>query len=395
MVPSVATVIAAFIYPRLSDTFGRKLSLLSIAIPYTTSWILIAFSKNIYLFYVARFIGGFGDACIFTVLPSYIGEVATPKVRGFWGNVIACYGLIGQVYINIVCGYLGIRTAALISLVNSAIFIITFIFAPESPYYYIMKGRKEDARKSLQKLRRIEDVNEELAAIELAIKRQMSESCKWKELLTVRSNRRALVAGMFLRSVPHLAGIAVLMMYTQYIFEGSGGSFSAVNSSIIFATVLALFSIVASSVVERMGRRLPLVISLSGSAAALGSLAAYFYIHQQTSMDLTNFKWIPLVCLLIYIIFFAMGALTVPTLMLSELFSASIKGKGLCVLVICFALWVGITSKLFHLLVTTLGLYAPFAFFSVCCLCNIFIALKVVPETRGKTLEEIQQSLGK
>lgn len=206
---SLATIIAAFIYPRLSDAFGRKITLLSIAIPYTLPWLLLAFSSNIYSFYVARFIGGLGDACIFSVLPSYIGEVATPKIRGIWGNSIVCYFLVGQVYINIVCGYLGIKTAALINLVNSAIFVFTFIFAPESPYYYIMKGRKEDARASLQKLRRIENVDEELAAIELATKRQMSESCKWKELLTVKSNRRAITAGVFLRTMPYLAGISV------------------------------------------------------------------------------------------------------------------------------------------------------------------------------------------
>lgn len=393
VIPSIGTVIAAFIYPRLSDIIGRKQTLLSITIPYTLSWILIALSTNIYSFYVARFIGGLGDACIFSTLPSYIGEISTPKVRGFWGNCIVCYGLLGQVYVNSVGGYLNISTTALISLINIGIFLLTFIFAPETPYYYIMKQRKEDARIALQKLRRIDNVDDELATIESAVKRQMSESCKWNELIAVKGNRRAIIAGVFLRSVPHLAGVAVFMMYTQYIFQQAGGNLSAINSSIVFSVAMVLLSVTASGVIARLGRRLPLILSLTGSCAALGMLAVYFYVLQKTSVDLTNFKWVPLLCMLIYVVFFAMGALTVPTLMLSELFSASIKAKGLCILIIVFSVWVSVTSKLFHLLDTTLGLFAPFAFFSICCLCNIFIAFKIVPETKGKTLEEIQQYL--
>lgn len=344
---------------------------------------------------MARFIGGVGDACIFSTLPSYIGEVATPKVRGFWGNVIVCYGLSGQVYINVVGGYLNVKTAALISLISSAIFVLTFSFAPESPYFYVMKNRRDDARVALQKLRRINDVEDELVSIELAVKRQLSESCKWKELLVVRSNRKAIVAGMFLRSVPHLAGVSVFLMYTQYIFQQCGGNLSAIESSIIFSTAMVVCSVTASAIIARLGRRLPLIISLTGSSVALALLAVYFYIMQKTTIDLTNLNWVPLACMLIYVVFFAMGALTVPTLMLSELFSASIKAKGLCILIIVFSVWVSVTSKLFHLLDTNLGLYAPFAFFCVCCLCNIFIALKIVPETQGKTLEEIQQLLRK
>lgn len=158
---------------------------------------------------------------------------------------------------------------------------------------------------------------------------------------------------------------------------------------------MALCSIPSSSIVERLGRKLPLALSLSGISATLGLLAIYFYIQQKTQTDLTNFKWIPLVCLLLYVLSFSIGTLAVPTVMLSELFSASMKAKGHCILVIVFSIWVSVTSKLFHLLVTTLGLYAPFAFFSICSVCNVFVTLKIVPETKGKTLEEIQIDLSR
>lgn len=388
-------MIAAFIFPRLSDVIGRKHTLLLVAVPYSTSWIIIAFADNIYLFYLARFIGGLGDACIFSTLPCYIGEVATPKVRGYYGHSLVCYGLSGQVYINVVGGYLDIQIAALVSLLATVLFVLTFIFAPESPYYYVMKNRKKDARISLQKLRGVEDVEEELLSIEEAIRRQMSESCSWKELFTVKNNRRAVLAGVFLRCTSQLAGVAVFMMYTQYIFKQSGGNLSAVDSSIIFTATMAVLSITASAVIEWLGRRLSLAISLGGVSVALACLAVYFYLLQETSEDLTDFKWVPLTGMLLYVVCFAFGTLTVPTLMLSELFSANIKAKGLSVLIVAFAAMVSITSQLFHSLNTAFGLYAPFAFFCVCSVVNVFVALKIVPETKGKTLEEIQQSLRK
>lgn len=395
VVPTISTIIAAFLYPPLTDRIGRKRALLTLAIPTSTSWILIATAENIYVFYLSRLLSGIGDACLFSTLPSYIGETATPKVRGFWGNALVCFGLAGQLYMNFVGGYLDVKTAAWVSLLGPGIFVLTFSFAPESPYYYIMRNRKEDARASLQTLRRVEDVDKELSEIEEAVRKQMSESSKWKELLVVKSNRKALLAGIFLRATPHLAGMAVFLTYTQYIFQQCGGNFSPADSSIIFSVVMLVGSVSSSVITGRLGRKLPLALSLAGCSFSLMCLAAYFYLIEQMLVDFSNFKWVPLTLILMYVLFFSLGALTIPTLMLSELFAANVKSKSFSVMIVAFTIFISITSKVFQVLNSAVGLYLPFALFGVCTLCNIFVALKIIPETKGKTLEEIQQSLRK
>lgn len=345
---------------------------------------------------MARLVGGCGEACIFSTLPSYIGEISIPKVRGLWGNALICFVLGGQVYVNGVGGYLDVKTTAWISLMWPVIFIATFSLVPESPYYFMMKGRRDEARVSLQKLRALDDVEDELNQIEAAVQRQLSESCRWKELWTVKSNRKALIAGLFLRTAQQLSGMACMTTYTQYIFAQSGQSMAAADSTLIFSSAMVIGTVSLSTLLNRLGRRLPLVVSLIGCVITLAGLSAYFYVDLEVpSIDTTGLKWIPLVGMLLYLVWFSLGIVTIPTLMLSELFSASVKPKALTILIIAFGVMVSVTTKIFNLLESNFGLFSPFAFFSVCCLCNVFLALKIVPETKGKTLEEIQQMLKK
>lgn len=387
-------VVTAFVYTPISDKIGRKLTLLTTAVPYFLCIILIAVAEDIYLFYLTRILAGMGDACVFTTLPSYIGEISTPKVRGSWGNVQVCYGLFGQLFINAVGGYLDIKTTAWICLIFPVIFVVTFSFAPESPYFYIMKSRRREARRALQWLRGCQDVDTELFAIETAVKRQLAESCSWKELLKGESNRRGLTAAIFLRIAQSFSGAACFATYMQYIFDASPAKISSVNATIICNILSLVTTLSAAYFLDKLGRRLVVMTSLAGCAFFLTCVASYFYIEQnETSIDLSNVTWIPLVGTIFYIIVFSSGLVMVPTLMLGELFPANTKMKALPVLVGVMGICISVTTKLFQLLYVNFGMYTPFAFLAACCFCNMILSFYIVPETKGKTLEEIQLSL--
>lgn len=388
-------ILAGFLFAPISDKIGRKATLLTVAIPYSVSMVLTAVAENIYVFYLARLLMGLGEACIFSTLPSYIGEIATPKVRGFWGNVPVCFSLFGQLFINAVGGYSNIKTAAWISLVAPILFVATFSFAPESPYYYIMKSRKEEARKVLERLRGCKNVDEELAEIEIAVQRQLSETCTWKELITNESNRRGLIAATFLRTSQMLSGIACFASYIQYIFRQSAGNVSAVNSALIYNVLMLVTTIGSIPFIDKLGRRMVVMVSLAGCGLSLICISTYFYIEQKSSISTNNVRWVPLASVIFYIELFSFGLATVPTLMLGELFSAKAKSKALSALLVVMGFWVSVTTKLFQLLDSNFGIYTPFAFFAVCCFCSLLIAFYIVPETKGKTLEEIQLSFKK
>jgi MFS family permease len=395
VLPPIGAIVSSFLFAKLNDTIGRKYSLLLIAFPHIISLILIANAKSVYVFYVSRFITGLGDSCLFASLPIYVGEISTPKVRGTWGNLMTFLIYLGQLSINVIGSYTTIATAAYICLVFPIFFLCTFVFMPESPYFYLMKGRTDDARTSLQKLRQKQNVEEELHKLKSDVDRQMSESGSWKDVLTLSSNRKAVYAGIFLRASQQLGGISSFAVYTQYIFLKSGGNVSASTSAIIFMGLCAVLNMCAAFTLDRFGRRKSYFVSLLLCGMVLLCEATYFFIEQfyggEVNVAIVN--WIPLVGMITYVVFYSFGLGIVPTLMLGELFSASIKGKGLLLLNIVFGVLVSCTTKLFHLLDTSFGLYAPFLFFSISCFISTILAVYFVPETKGKTLEEIQQSL--
>lgn len=394
VIQPIAAMLGSFFYGQLTDRIGRKYALLSMALPQALAFICTALASNIYEFYLARVFSGLSEACIYTALPTYVGEMSTPKVRGSWGNMLTASIYLGYVVMNAIGGFLSIKTTAWICLIFPLAFAIGFVFMPESPYYCLINGKEEEARKSLKWLRRLDNVDGELSEINAAVKRQMAESGTWKDLICIKSNRRALTAGVFLRVSQQFSGCSSFAIYTQYIFLQAGGQISAEYSSIVYVAGIAVANVIASFALDKFGRRLAVLASLIACFLILMGESAFFYVSlQRPDIDISNIRWFPLLGMVLYVPALAMGLGIVPSLMLGELFSTSIKAKGLAVLTLVLQLLVGVTAKLFQLLETNFGLYVPFAVFGMCCLCNSFVAYFVVPETKGKTLEEIQQSL--
>ncbi|XP_050294247.1 facilitated trehalose transporter Tret1-like isoform X2 [Anthonomus grandis grandis] len=288
--------------------------------------------------------------------------------------------------------YLSVRKTAIVCSALPILFVLLFIQMPESPYYLIQKQKLDKAQKSLRWLRE-EDVNEEFQKMQADVARQISESGTWKDLFIIGSNRRALLAGVFLRFSQLLGGISAFATNTQPIFQKAGGDFNPQLCSIIFLGLCFVLNFFGSAVVAKLGRKKSYIYSPLGCGLSLLTLSIYFILDEHTTIDLSKFGMLPLVGMIIYMIFFSFGMGVVPTLMLSELFSASIKGKALCIMNMVFGTALFVSNFIFKLMDSYIGLYAPFLVFAISCLLTSVLSIYVVPETKGKTLEEIQQSL--
>ncbi|KAF2880844.1 hypothetical protein ILUMI_25333 [Ignelater luminosus] len=377
----------------LIDVFGRKPLLMFTAIPQLCSWILVIAAKNIYVFYLSRFLQGIGDAVIFNAGATYIGEIAIPSVRGSWGNLFAVCTYLGQLLVNIVGAYYNIRTTAYIFISLPVIFFILMLLLPETPYFLLMKEREAEAYKSLRILRWINNVEDELISLTKDVKRQNSESGTFKDVFTIPTNRKALLISMAIRGAQQFSGLAGFNVYTQYLFNKAGGDVSAAMSAIIYNAILFLLIFAFAFVVDKFGRKPLMTFSSFACCIVLLIEATYFCVDQYRIIDTTNLKWMPLVGMLTFILVCSSGLGILPSLMLSELFSASIKSKALCIIHICFSVYILSVSKLFQVLTSNFGLYVPFYFFSFCCFLSTIFSYYCMPETKGKTLEEIQQSL--
>ncbi|ERL95523.1 facilitated trehalose transporter Tret1 [Dendroctonus ponderosae] len=395
IVSSLGCSIPALFFYKLPCWIGPKGALLLLSIPQAAYWIITIFARDIVWLCVARFVGGAADAIMYAVLPMYLGEVTTPKIRGTWGNGQTFSFNAGFFVMSATGSFLTIQTTACVFLSLPVLFTALFMWMPESPYYFIAKGRDAKARSSLQFLLRKKNVNEEFQSLKKDVDRQVSETGTWRDLWMIRSNRRALIACVFLRWAQQLAGIAVFETYFQFIFQKAGPTaLTPQGSALVFSGALWLAMTGFSFTLDKLGRRKSFVFSALGCALCLTAESCYFFIDEfRPGLDLASFSWFPIAGLLLYIFFYAFGLGILPSLMAGELFSASIKAKGLAVAnvfmgVICF-----FTATIFKTLSNELGLYAPFALFALCTFGSCALSLSIVPETRGRTLEEIQQDL--
>lgn len=323
----------------------------------------------------------------------YIGEVSEPKIRGVLGSSVSVSFISGILFINCIGPYFSIAFSAFVCIIFPVLLLAVFAWMPETPYYLIMKGKREEARKSLQFLRRMNNVDKELNKLTSDVERQLSEPGRMKDLFTIKSNLKALLILLGLRTAQQFSGVSAFGLNTHTIFMQAGGNVSANMSVIIYTITQILLTFGGSFFIDKFGRKPILLLSCLGSTFVLAVTAIYFFLKEMTTYDVTPFKWLPLAGMLSYVCIFSIGLGTVPNLMLGELFSASVKGKALFVLNIYYAILISTISKFYQAMADNFGMYVPFAVFAGCCLLSSLFSHFYVPETKGKSLEEIQQNL--
>lgn len=373
-----------------ADYLGRKTTIILGGVPYFIAWIMIAFTGSLEVLYCARFLAGIGDGVAYTIIPMYIGEIAEDNIRGLLGTTICTMADVGILMIYIIGPFVDIMTGALISALFPLALLLTFWCMPESPYFLLMRGKQDEAKHSLQKLRGRADVDNELDEMSEVVEWQMSQSSSIKEILVIPSNRKALLILVGLKAAQQFSGITAFLFYVQIIFEKSGGKLSSALSSILFGLVQLISSVSSSLVVDRVGRKPLLIMSCIGTAIALIIQGTYFYIQDCTDIDVDPYNWIPITTMLFFVITYSFGLGVIPYMMPGELFPTNIKAKALCIMDLYLALAAFAVAKIYQVIADAFGSYVPFFVFTICCVLSLFFVIFCVPETKGKSLEEIQ-----
>lgn len=323
----------------------------------------------------------------------YIGEIAEDNIRGILGSAICTMADFGILLIYMIGPYVNIMTGALISSIFPLFLLMTFWIMPESPYYMLMKGKCEGARHSLKQLRGKDDVEHELNEMKVIVEEQNKQSRSFKEIFVIKSNRNAILILIGLKAAQQLSGITAFLFYVQIIFENAGGHFSAAVSSILFGLVQLISSIFSSLVVDKVGRKPLLILSCIGTAIALTIQGSYFYILENKIYDLAPYNWIPLPTMLFFVVTYSFGLGVIPYMMPGELFPTNIKAIALCVMDLYLALAAFFVAKLYQVIADAFGTYVPFFMFTICCIISLAFVILCVPETKGRSLEEIQEWL--
>lgn len=374
----------------LINKIGRKSIIILADIPYLISWVITANTHSIYLFYLARVFVGLGHSFLLIGLPAYIGEISSPKIRGRWGSLSPFNVSFGSLVVNILGGYSGIKTSAYIMMILPLISILTFSFMPESPYYLLMVGKQEKAEISLRRLRRKSDVTEELFLLKRTFEKNRSKKFNLFKIFKSETDLKALKITLFARVAQITSGITVFVAYTQYFFQQVGGYLTPTLSSIILSSAVLLMIAPSSFLVEKVGRRISMIFSCGFCSLMLASMALYFYLHEFTTIDLSRITWYPLVGLVFYLVGHYLGLGLTPNLLILEMFHTNVKAECLAILNISSVLCVIVINKLFPLLYVHFGMYLPFLLLFLTTAVATVLSILWLPETKGKTLEEIQ-----
>ncbi|XP_054005502.1 solute carrier family 2, facilitated glucose transporter member 8-like [Hylaeus anthracinus] len=392
---ALGAVIGCFAAGSMSERWGRKRTLLGAVVPFLIGWILIASAKIVIQLYVARLILGFAMAFAFTIVPMYCGEIAETSVRGALGSFLQLFITIGFLYSYSIGPSVSYVVFWILCAILPIVFFGCFATMPESPYYLLKVGRRTEAIAALARLRgkSAASVQKEADEMQGAIEEAFRNKASIADLFNSKANFKALIYTCLLVAFQQLSGINVVLFYMQAIFDSAGTSLKTSVATIIVGVVQVVASCVTPIVVDRLGRRMLLIISGTGEIVTLCALGIYFYLHDALHSDMSSISFLPILSLVIFISTYSVGWGPLPWTVMGEMFASNVKSKASGITVcVCWLLAFFIT-KFSNTLQNAFGNYTLYWVFSVFCLVSVLFTVFVLPETKGKSLKQIQDEL--
>lgn len=377
----------------LSDRLGRRNVLVWTAVAFFLSAVGSAVPRNLTEFILARILGGWGIGAASMLSPLYIAEVSPARIRGrlvSLNQLAIVSGMVIVYYVNAQIASLG-DTAWNVTLgwrwmfgseaLPAAAFLVLLFFVPESPRWLTRQGREAEAAAVLARVGGSEHARQEMDEIRAAIAAEGGSLLDLVRPGVVAALGIAVALAIF----QQITGINVVLYYAPEIFKSAGLDASkAINDTVLVGLVNMAFTLVAIWLVDRLGRKLLLLAGTAGMGASLALLGAAFYFHMEKG------PWV-LLCTLLYVASFASAMGPVVWVIMSEIFPTGIRGRAMSVATVCLWVFCYAVSQTFPVMLWLWGGAITFWFYAGICLAAILFIALAVPETKGKTLEEIER----
>ncbi|CAG9817089.1 unnamed protein product [Phaedon cochleariae] len=374
----------------LIDRIGRKNLILLATCIAMLGWISIAAANKMIYLHAARVILGTTSNMFTVAAPMYVAEIAESRIRGFLSGIFNFMLPLGFILMYCIGPYLPFYIIPIIGISVLTAELLIFSRIPETPYYLLFIDQPELAKKSLQYFRPKQDVQQELKEMTIAIERQKTETGRVQDLILVQSNRRGIIIMTVLNVGLNMVGGSVTVMNLHMIL-GAASSLYLDSSivAILFSIVMAISAQAASLTVDKYGRKSLLLISTVCSTCCLLVVTIYFHL-KISDYDVAYVSWLPSVAVMVYGATFKFGLGIVPPIINAEIFPAKVKACGMSIGEITFVFGALLSIQIYMWLADICGIHVPFYIFTASgVLLAIFIYF-YVPETKGKTLEEIQ-----
>ncbi len=396
----IGTIIGAMAAGKPADQYGRKKALFAIGILYVVSAIGCAFAPNVWVLQFFRFVGGLGVGASSVCAPIYTAEVAPRRNRG---------KLVGLVQFNIVLGILvayasnaviraimqgedAWRWMLGIMVVPAAIFVLLLFTVPETPRWLMSKGREAEARTISERLCMTkEESDAQLAEISAALADSKNAS---SVPFFTRGHRKVIMMAIAIAFFNQMSGINAILYYAPRVMQQAG---AAENTAYLMSVGVGAMNLVATmaalTVIDRIGRRKLMIVGSLGYLVSLGFLAGVMFYYENVGFDSTS-SMLVLLGLMVFIASHAFGQGSVIWVFISEIFPNRIRGRGQSLGSLTHWVFAAATSFAFPPVIGALGGGVAFSIFFIAMLGQLIWVLRVMPETKGVPLEEMEAKLG-
>lgn len=383
----VGCVFGAAFAGRLSDIYGRKVILYFVAILFAITSLATGLATTFNIFVIARLCGGIAVGAASVVSPMYISEIAPFKIRGrliSFYQLSIVFGIILSYFINYQLHDIGEdnwRWMFISGAFPSALFFIMLFFVPETPRFLIKKGYKDEALKILKRIETEENAKKEIVQIEKSMKD--AELVTFSELLG-KKYRKVMFVGFGLAISVQFCGINTIVDYAPIILATAGWEIdAALFATFIMGSVFFSFTFVSIWLIEKVGRRILYLVGSAGLTLILSAIVIMSLLDKFSGN-------VALGLILGFVATFSACIGPVFWTLISEIFPNKVRGSAMAIPVLTQWIANAIVVGFFPWMLANQGTAVTFGILAACSALMLWFTYKYVPETKGKTLEEIE-----
>lgn len=372
----------------ISDSIGRKKTFFISVISLILGTIIFISTQDILTFFLSRVLVGFSIGIFSAVVPIYIAEISLPKYRGRLVSINQLLLVFGILISNIAGFYFSKtqnwQAMFLVGLAFALLMFFLLFFIPESPTFLMNKNEEIKARDIFKK------ISDELSIHEIIPQKSNSKKVKWSDLLST-GVKSAFIVGIGINIFRQITGINVVTYYAPKIFHEAGftNPHIAMFATILVTSVNLLASIVSLWLIDKYGRRPLLITGITGMIISLFTVSLVF------SFPSSNLSILVILALMLFVSSFAIGFAAISWVINSEIYPHEIRGRAVGISTLVNWICNYMVSVSFLSLINNFGTSATFFLYGTIAICSLVFVIKKAPETKGKTLLEIQEFFSK
>ena len=369
------------------DRYGRRPVLIVNAVLFGVFAVLTGMASSLPLFLAARFVIGVAVGVASMLTPLYIAELAPPNIRGALvtlNQLAIVTGIVVAYYVDyLFSGSANWRAMFISAVVPSVILLVALMFLPESPRWLVVRGRVDAAFRILDRVESTDEARRHLEELKMVTE---TDRLRFRDLFRGRFSK-PLMIGVGLAIFQQITGVNAIIYYTPTILQMAGfkSAQSAILATVLVGGVNLIVTMAALLLVDRLGRRPLLLVGIGGMMVSLTLLGYLFGAPHVSRVAILS-------GVLVYLACFAIGLGPVFWLLISEIYPTTIRGQAMSVASVTIWIFDLVVSVTFLSLIGAVGAKFSFWIYAAACVVAFLFAFWLLPETKGRTLEEIEES---